>query len=142
MGLAKAERDNNLGRFRGTAAAAMANPLYVALLTTNPTDETGTGLVEVGTGVWTNYARQSIASTTGGWNAPTTSNPTETITNAAQVNFGTATISGTAPVITGFALYTAATGGTFEGWGALTSNQTINNGDPVYFNAGQLAISQ
>lgn len=108
----------------------------LALLTTNPSDETGTGLAEVSTGTWTNYARQTLAATTG-WTAPSGTSAPQTCSNAAKVDFGTATISGTAPVITGVAFYQS---GTFKGWQALSSNQTINNGDPVYFNAGQFVV--
>ncbi len=144
MGLSVALREDILNAvFRGTALPSLPANYYVALLTTNPTDETGAGLVEVSTAVWTNYARQAIANSTAGFSAPGggTTAP-QSISNAAAVNFGTATISGTAPVVTGFALYDAATGGNFWGWAALTSSQTINNGDPVSFAIAALVIQE
>lgn len=141
MGLATSERDAVLATFRGTAKAAETNPLWVALLTTDATDGTGTGAVEVSAGTWTNYARQSIASSTAGWTAPAAdTGEARHITNAALVDFGTATISGTAPVVLAFALYDAATAGTFKGHGTLTSSQTINNSDPVSFAIGALKL--
>lgn len=141
MGLSTAERDATLNTFRGTAKAAEPSPLYAALLTTDATDETGTGAVEVSTATWTNYARQPITSDASGWNAPAAdSGEARHITNAGTVSYGTATVTGTAPVVLACALYDAATAGTFKGHGVLTSSQTINNGDPVSFAAGALKI--
>lgn len=141
MGLATTERDGVLGTYRGSAKAAVANPLWVALLTTDATDGAGTGAVEVSTGTWTNYARKSIASTTAGWTAPAAdTGEARHITNAALVDFGTATISGAAPTVVAFALYDASTAGNFIGHGTITSAQTINNGDPVSFAIGALKL--
>lgn len=135
MGWAQSVRDAFLTGIRGTQMPAWPANLYVALLTTNPTDETGTGLVEVsGTG----YARQAVPSTTVGWTAPSGTNPRQ-ISNAAVVNYGT---SGSAwGTVTGFALYDAVTAGTFKGWAALTGgSKVINNGDPVSFAIGALLM--
>jgi hypothetical protein len=141
MGYAQALRDDILNWFRGTAMPSVPATLYVALLTTNPSDETGTGLVEVSTSVWTNYARQSVASSTAAWNAPSGTVPRK-ITNANTLSYGTTAITGAAPTVTGFALYDALTGGTFWGWAPLSSSKVINNGDPVSFAAGALELDQ
>lgn len=142
MGYAVSVRESFLNFFfRGQAWSEAATSWYVALLTTNPSDDTGTGLVEVSTAVWTNYARVAVPRTTAGWTAPPggTTSP-QTTEAAAIVDFGTATISGTPPVLTGYVLYDAATGGTFKGWDTLASDQTVNNGDPVSIPVGNLPM--
>lgn len=129
--------------YNNTPYTAPAN-YEIALLTTNPSDDTGTGLVEVSTSVWTNYARQVVANAlTTGFTAPPggTTSP-QSVSNANKVDYGTATVTGTAPVLTGFALYDHANPTKLSDWGALSSTQTINSGDPVYFNAGQLVLQQ
>lgn len=137
MGYSIALRDDFLNYvFRGVAWPALPTTYYIALLTTNPSDDTGTGAVEVSTSTWTNYARQPLnrgttdfTTVNGGTTSP------QQLGNANTINYGTATISGGAPTVTGMAIYDATTGGTFWGWQALTSSQTINNGDPVSFAA-------
>lgn len=140
MGYAQALRDDILNWFRGTAFPAVPATFYVALLTTNPTDETGTGLVEVSTTNWTNYARQGVTSVAGSWNAPSGTAPRQ-ISNASTVNYGTATTTGNVTV-TGFALYDAASAGVFWGWAAFSPSQIVQNGDPVSFAAGALVLNQ
>lgn len=123
--------------FRGAAAwTPPAGGYDIALLTTNPSDDTGTGLVECTTTSWTNYARVNVPTT--GYAAPAggTVSP-QTISNSAAVNYGTATVTGAAPVITGVAWYQHGTN-TLDLWAPLSSNQTINNGDPVTFPIGDL----
>src|SRR5579872_5388560 len=70
--------------------------LYVALLGTAPTDNTLTAAAESPyTGYTNGTSRQGIASSTGGWNAPSGSTAVS-MTNAAALNgFPTATGSGT-----------------------------------------------
>jgi hypothetical protein len=143
MGYAQALRDDILNWFRGTTMPTVPATLYVALLTTNPSDETGTGLVEVPTSTWTNYARQSIASSTAGWAAPSGTNPRK-ITNANTLTLPSPTMSPSSATVTvvGIALYDASTAGTFWGWVGLTASKVINNGDTVTFAAGALEIDQ
>lgn len=140
MGYAQALRDDILNWFRATAFPTVPATFYVALLTTNPTDETGTGLVEVSTGTWTNYARQGIASLAANWNAPSGTAPRQ-ISNVNAINFGTATTTGNVTV-TGYALYDAASAGTFWSWAAFSPSQIVQNGDPVSFAAGAFVINQ
>lgn len=144
MGYAQALRDDILNWFRGTTFPTVPANLYVALLTTNPSDETGTGLVEVSTGTWTNYARQSIASSTAGWGAPSGTNPRQ-ISNSNILTFPSPTMSPSSATVTvtGVAYYDASTAGTFWGWDALTGgNKVINNGDTVTVAAGGIIIQQ
>lgn len=141
MGLSIALRDDILNAcFRGTALPALPASYYVALLTTNPTDDTGAGLVEVATATWSNYARKAIANSTAGFSAPPggTASP-QSIANAAIVDFLTATTSANVTV-TGFAFYDAATAGVFWGWAAFSPSQIVQNGDPVSFAIGALVI--
>lgn len=106
--------------------------IYVALYTASPTDaDSGT---EVSTGVWTNYAR--VAVTNNATNFPAASGGAKS--NGTDIDFGTATISGTAPVVTHVGLRDASSGGNLLKWAALTTPKTINDGDPVKFAAGDL----
>lgn len=140
MGYSQALRDDILSWFRGTAFPTVPANFYIALLTTNPTTETGTGLVEVSTANWTNYARQAVASSVAGWSAPAGTAP-RTISNAAVINYGTATTTGN-QTITGFALYDAATAGTFWGWAAFGTPPVVQNGNPTSFAIGALVLDQ
>jgi hypothetical protein len=141
MGYAQAVRDEILNfYFRGGAAPTPPSTWYVALLTTNPSDETGTGLVEVSTSNWTNYARQGVTNASASWAAPSGTSP-RVVSNAAAVNFGTAATTGN-QTITGFALYDAATAGTFKGWAAFGTPPVVQNGDPTSFAISALVIDQ
>lgn len=143
MGLSIVLREDILNAvFRGTALPSLPTNYYVALLTTNPTDDTGAGAVEVSTGTWSNYARKPIANSTAGFSAPPggTASP-QSISNAAIVDFLTAATSANVTV-TGFAFYDAATAGVFYGWAAFSAPQPIvQNGDPVSFAAGALVVN-
>jgi len=131
--------DKWLNMFRGTAFTAPTN-MYVALLTTNPTDDTGTALVEVSGGA---YARQVIASTTAGWTAPApvsggSGTTPEQIMNAALITFPTPTANwGT---VIGIALYDALTAGNLMWWSSITS-QVINTGVVASFAINALNVT-
>jgi hypothetical protein len=132
-GLSNAFSTAILNAIKGSAMT-VPDPLYVALYTTNPSDNAGTGAVEcTGTG----YAREAIAAS--GWSAVGAGSSTnKKISNAGTVDFGTAGAGwGT---ITGFGLYDASSNGTLYGWAALGSNKTINSGDTVDFAAGALVV--
>src|SRR5258706_15092585 len=94
--------DAVLNMFLGTFPTTTQVPAtcFVALLTTQSPDDNGPGAVET---PYTGYTRQSIVSTSVGWNAPATGTGTNRqITNKLALNFGTA---GSGPVtITGFAV--------------------------------------
>lgn len=109
---------------------------YVALLSTSPTDDSGTALVELTTSNWTGYTRTSVADS--GWN-----NAAGGTTSAQSIsNTATITPAGTASAnltITGFALYDAATAGNFLGWGSIASG-AVTSGTGVSFAPAALQI--
>ena len=84
-------------------AAIFAEPTaYVALFTTAPSDDAGSGAVEVSGG---SYARVATSAAT--WNAASTGTDPTTIANAAAITFATASASWGSVVALG--LYDAAT---------------------------------
>ena len=115
--------------------------LYFALLTdTNTSIQRAAGTVtEVATGVWTNYAR--IGQTNNATNFAAATGVTASKTNATAVAFGTAAITGTAPVVTAIAVYSALTAGTLVSVFPLTASQTINNGNVVSVAVGAWTLT-
>jgi hypothetical protein len=120
--------------FNGTAFTPPAT-YYAALYTAAPSDSGGG--TEVSTGVWTNYARIAVTKNT--TNFPAASGGA--VANGAIIDFGTATISGTAPVVAAIALLDASSAGNLIAWADLTVNKTINNTDPVSVAIGDLDIT-
>lgn len=114
-------------------AAIFAEPTaYVALFTTAPADDTGTGAIEVSGG---GYARVATSAAT--WNAASTGTDPTTISNAAAITFATASASwGT---VVAFGLYDAATSGNLLAWDWLGNYQwlpcTISSASPGVFTA-------
>jgi len=130
--------DKWLNMWKGTAFT-FPSTVYVALLTTNPTDDTGTALVEVSGGA---YARQAIVGSSG-WSsiAPVSGGAgttPEQMSNSAVITFPTPSANwGT---ITGIALYDASTAGNLLYWASITS-QVINTGVVASFAIGSLKVS-
>ena len=130
--------DKWLNMWKGTAFT-FPSTVYVALLTTNPTDDTGTALVEVSGGA---YARQAIVGSSG-WSsiAPVSGGSgttPEQMSNSAVITFPTPSANwGT---ITGIALYDASTAGNLLYWASITS-QVINTGVVASFAIGSLKVS-
>lgn len=130
-----------------TPLAQFTASAYVALLSTNPSDNNLTGAVETPyTGYTAATSRQTIANSTSGWNAPS-GTLAVTMTNASTLTFPTATGAGS---ITGVALCgdnttvitTGGSGGAGTAyWNSITT-QTVNNGNPVTINAGALTLSE
>ncbi len=117
--------------------------VHVALLTDSNTAvqrDAGT-VTEVSAAVWTNYARKAVTNNVTNFPAATGTAPT-TKANGTIIDFGTATVTGTAPVVTAFAIYDAATSGNLLYHGALTTSMTINNTNPVSFPIGALTITE
>lgn len=111
---------------------------YVALFTTAPTDDTGTGAVEVSGGA---YAR--LATAAADWSAPSTTTDPTTISNAAALAFPTASADwGT---VVAFGLYDAASAGNLLAWDWLGSYGwqpvTISSASPAVFTIGQAAYA-
>lgn len=122
---------------KGTPFPTAPAATYVALLTTMPTKNDGTALVEVSTTA-TGYARQAVT-----FGAITTQgdNQTEQMSNSAQITFPVATASwGT---VVGVGIYDAATGGNLLWWNTLsTGTQVINSGNQFALPAGNLPRTQ
>ena len=124
-----------LNVLRGTAFPAVPAGFYLALFTTMPTKSDGTGAVEVSGG---SYARVALSPVAGTWAAPAlqADNVTELISNAAAINFTTATANwGT---ILGVGIYDASTVGNLWLYGTLATSVLVNSGTPFSFAIGAL----
>jgi hypothetical protein len=130
--------DKYLGLWRGTAFT-FPTTTYVALLTTNPTDDTGTALVEVSGGA---YVRQPIVGSSGWSSSGPVSGGSgttpEQMSNAAVITFPTPT--GSWGTIVGIAIYDASTAGNLLYWASITS-QAIATGVVASFAIGSLKVS-
>jgi len=115
--------------------------LYVALLTSAPTDSGGGTEVSGGS-----YARVNLAPLDTNWNATqggTSGNSSGTsgqTSNAIAITFNAPTANwGT---VTHFAIFDAASGGNMVIWDALVAARTILSGDPApSFPIGALQIT-
>jgi len=130
--------DKWLNMWKGTAFT-FPSTVYVALLTTVPTDDTGTALVEVSGG---SYARQAIVGSSG-WStiAPVSGGSgttPEQMSNAAVITFPTPTASW--GNVVGIALYDAATVGNLLYWSSITS-QSIGVGVVASFAISSLKVT-
>ncbi len=116
--------------------------VYIALFTTMPSDDAGTGAVEVTGG---SYARKVIDHGTSGgsWNDGDfgTASSGGVISNTVAIQFVTATaLWGT---VLGAGLYDAAAGGNLLYFESFTGGSiVINNGDTVRFAVGALQITE
>lgn len=103
--------------------------IYVELSTTAPTDA-GTNVTPPSGG---GYARKQTAPSD--WNMAAG----RIIDNANAIEFAEASASwGT---LSHFALFDAASGGNFLGWGALATPKAVDSGDTARFAAGDLDVS-
>jgi hypothetical protein len=118
-------------------AGAPATNLYISLHTANP-GATGTQSTSEATyGGGTGYARVAVARTTGGFTITS-----ETITNAAVINFG-ACVGGTGETETYVGIGTAPSGAGILLWfGQLTSSLAVSNGITPSIAAGALSITE
>ena len=122
--------DNNSGSFTTPAAN-----LYVGLATAVSDAEAGS-LTEA---TFTNYARQQVNGTSGGWTI-STSGGTVTAANAANVEFPASRSSVTNQTITHAFVADASTSGNILFVGALDASKTIGNLDIFRINTGNLSI--
>jgi hypothetical protein len=122
----------------GTAFNGSTPPTthYIALFTTNPTADDGTGAVEVSGG---SYARASITASSGYSAISGSGTSPHQISNSGTVTFPTPT--GNWGTIIGIGIYDASTSGNLLYWNSITS-QTINTGVVASFAASALAITQ
>jgi hypothetical protein len=110
-----------------TVLASILTTAYVSLHTADPTT---TGGSEVSGGA---YARQGPVAFTNAGNEPTVAS------NSVIVSFPTATAAwGT---IGWFGLWSAATAGTYNGGGPLSTPKPVNSGDQVRFLTGSLTVT-
>lgn len=124
-----------LNWMKGTAFPAAPATVYVALFTTAPSDDAGTGAVEVTGG---SYARASITTTTGWSSISGAPGSAAQISNGASVTFATPTANWGTIVADG--IYDAAAGGNLLYWNTI-ANQPINTGVVASFSAGGLIIT-
>lgn len=124
-----------LNWLKGTAFASSPATTYVALYTTAPTDDSGTGAVEVTGGA---YARVAITSSSG-WSAISGAPAAAAqISNGSAVTFPTPTASWGTVVAVG--LYDASTAGNLLYWNTITS-QAIGIGVTASFAIGALVAT-
>lgn len=128
--LSDAAANNSLDvRFGGVASNAPAT-YYVGLSSTTPTN-TGGNVTEPSTG---GYGRVAVTNNLTNWPAAVA----RAKSNGTAITFPTPTANwGT---MTHFVLYDALTGGTFQGWGAIAS-ENIVIGATASFAPGQLVIN-
>lgn len=116
---------------RGTPYTAPVN-VYVGLFTATPSD-TGGGTECTGG----SYARATVATGVGTWNA--TGGTDGTTENTSTISFPTPTASWGS--VTSFGVYDAPSGGNLLFYANLTVGpKTINTGDTVSFAAGTLSL--
>lgn len=127
--------DRILNWFKGTTFAAAPATLYVALLTANPTTNSGTGLAEVS---GSSYAREPVTSSSG-WSAISTNadNIHDQISNAAVITFPTVTT--TSYTVVGLAIYDALTAGNLLAYGAVV-NQPVSVTNSYQIAIGSLVV--
>jgi hypothetical protein len=107
--------------------AAITTTAYVSLHSADPGT---TGANEI---VGNGYARQGPVTFTDSGFDPTTA------ANSAIVSFPTATAAwGSVPF---FSVWTALSGGTYQGSGPITPAVTVNSGDQVRFLTGSLTLT-
>lgn len=115
-----------LDHYLRNQAYTPAAAIYVALLTTMPSDDAGTGLVEVaGPYATTGYQRMPVT-----YGAATGTSPAQ-VANTAAVTFDVAATDWT--TVVGYALYDAATAGNLLGFVAISPTIPINIGSQLTF---------
>ena len=107
--------------------AAITTAAYVSLHSGDPGD---TGASEITGGA---YARQGPVTFTNSGANPTVA------ANSAIVTYPVATAAW--GLVTFFGLWTAASGGTYQGSGAVIPSKTINSGDQARFQTGSLTVT-
>jgi hypothetical protein len=118
--------------------SAPSGGMYIALLTTAPSDNTGTGAVEVS---GNNYGRVQVGSDFG---SVTTLNDNVTESQASNTTISFPTPSGNWGTVVGFAECTGASGAltTSSNWFTYSDlvggSVAITSGQTVQFNSGQL----
>lgn len=118
----------NIGDANGIQPSATSGSLYVALYTSDPSED-GSGTEAT----YTSYARQSVARSSVGWSVSGNQ-----VNNAGIITFPVST--GNSNTITHFGILTDLTSGDLVGSGALTSSLLVETGDTPKFNVGDITI--
>jgi hypothetical protein len=122
-----------IGDAGGVLGSSTAGSLYVSLHTDDPGEAGDQTTNET---AFTNYARQAVARTTGGWTVSGNN-----VSNAALVQFPTCGASGA--TLTHFGIGTAVSGtGKLLYSGALSSPLTVSNGIQPQFAIGELDVTE
>lgn len=90
---------------------------------------------------WTNYARQTVnndGTTSPFWRAAVVEGGGHRVDNNGQIDFGTATVSGADVSVSHIVVWDQAGNPLYVG--ALGSTKTVQDGDPVRFNDGELDL--
>lgn len=124
--------------FGGVAIHAPDANLFLRL-TTGSLPTKATAATEVSTGAWTNYAPVQVVNNATNFPNATTIANVATKKNGAVISYGTATTTGNVDV-TGVEAWTASSGGTRRGWGAVT--KTVANGNLVTFPIDSIILTQ
>ena len=124
-----------LNWLKGTTFAAAPSTTYVALFTTAPTSDAGTGGTEVSGG---SYARVGITSSSGWSSVSGGGTAAEQISNAGVITFATPSANWGTVVAVG--LYDASSAGNLLYFATITS-QAINTGVVASFAVGALVIT-
>jgi hypothetical protein len=116
---------------------------YIGLFTANPTDAAGGTEVAGGS-----YARVAVTSSLANWDGTQSTGSTAASSGTGGQTSNNNAITFPAPtanwgVITGMAIFDAATAGNMLYWAALTASKTVNSGDAApSFPAASLTITE
>ena len=136
--------------FAGASATAASGPatLYIGLFTTNPSDDAGTGAVEVSGNAYARVAVTSSMAATGWAGTQSAASTTAstgtngTTSNNGVITFPTPTPSGWGTVV-GMGIFDTLAGSFASScviYAPLTTSKTINAGDSVTFPAASLTF--
>lgn len=139
-GMSDFEADEYLGtRFRSKTPTVVGTA-YIALLSADPGRVYSAGLELAATG---GYARIAITKGDASWSAPATVGGKRQVSNAAIVNFGTASGAWNGGAAIGFfAVMDSPTPGTGNmlNSGVIDAPKAVGSGDPVSFPVGALRL--
>ena len=122
--------------FRAVSIFATPANVYIALFTTTPTGDDGTGGTEVTGGA---YARVTAATGTGNWKDPSTATQGQT-KNLVKLVFPVATANwGT---INGMGIYDASGGGNLYYFGDITTPTAVNSGSQAFFEINDITVAE
>lgn len=125
----------NVGDATGLRGSTTAGSFFISAHTADPTDAAATGQTTNETS-YTNYARQTVARSSGGW----TVSGTTQVANAAIISFPACGATGA--TLTHYGIGSASSGnGNLNFLGALTSSLAVSSGITPSFAIGALVIT-